>query len=79
MVMNVGGINLTPVPMNNHVFHKRKMDEQYKKVVRQMIKINQIVFAVGKIEKTINQERLNYWKSQGAQLSESVKRLLAAK
>ena len=34
---------------------------------------------VGKVEKTINQDRLNYWKSQGAQLSESVKRLLESK
>jgi len=34
---------------------------------------------VGTVEKTINQDRLNYWKSQGAKPSESVKRLLESK
>lgn len=38
-----------------------------------------VIRAVGKVEKTIDQEKLNYWKSQGAKPSESVKRLLAAK
>lgn len=38
-----------------------------------------IIRNVGKVEKTIDQEKLNYWKSQGAKPSESVKRLLAAK
>ena len=38
-----------------------------------------IIRTVEKVEKTINQDKLNYWKSQGAKPSESVKRLLAAK
>ena len=38
-----------------------------------------IVRKVGKVEKTINKEKINYWKSKGAKLSDSVEKMLSAK
>lgn len=66
----------------------RKGEAKYRLVVREKRSkrdgravdiLGTVIRSVGKVEKTIDQEKLNYWKSQGAQLSESVKRLLAAK
>ena len=38
-----------------------------------------VIRSIGKVEKTIDQEKLNYWVSKGAQLSDSVKKLLSTK
>ena len=38
-----------------------------------------IVRGIGTIDKTIDQDKLNYWKSKGAQLSDSVEKMLSAK
>lgn len=65
----------------------RKGEARFKLVVREkrskrdgraVDTLGTIVRGVSKIEKTIDREKLKYWQSQGAQLSDSVKKLLAA-
>lgn len=41
--------------------------------------LGNIVRGVGKIEKTIDQKKLSYWRSKGAELSDSVKKILGEK
>ncbi len=36
-----------------------------------------VIRSIGKIEKTIDQEKLNFWKSRGAKLSQSVEKILS--
>lgn len=38
-----------------------------------------VIRSVGKIDKNIDEEKLKIWQSKGAQLSDSVKKLLAQK
>jgi small subunit ribosomal protein S16 len=66
----------------------RKGEARFKLVVREKRSkrdgraldiLGTIVRGVGTIDKTIDQEKLNYWRSQGAQLSESAEKILSAK
>lgn len=64
----------------------RKGEAKYRLVVREkrskrdgraVDTLGTIIRGVGTIDKTIDQDKLNYWRSKGAQLSESVKRMLS--
>lgn len=64
----------------------RKGEAKYRLVVREkrskrdgraVDNLGTIIRGIGTIDKTIDQDKLNYWRSKGAQLSESVKRILS--
>ena len=64
----------------------RKGEAKYRLVVKEkrskrdgraVDTLGTIVRGIGTIDKTIDQGKLNYWKSKGAQLSESVERMLS--
>lgn len=64
----------------------RKGEAKYRLVVREKRSkrdgraidiLGTIIRGVGTIDKTIDQDKINYWRSKGAQFSESVKRILS--
>lgn len=66
----------------------RKGESRFKLVVREKRSkrdgravdiLGTIIRGVGTIEKTIDKEKIDYWKSQGAQVSPSVKKILSEK